>query len=125
MTLFIRLVSACLLLLVAAPVQVFLEQVMRTIRIFSVGLLLLAVMPRQLVFAQEVASSTKPAADELEALRRQLEQLAAQVNQLQQTVQTQAELISQQRDQLQTLQQKVTSNPFCWRARRTLEPVDV
>jgi phosphate-selective porin len=111
MTLFIRLVSACLLLLVAAPVQVFLEQVMRTIRIFSVGLLLLAAMPRQLVFAQELASSTKPAADELEALRRQLEQLAAQVNQLQQTVQTQAELISQQRDQLQTLQQKVTSNP--------------
>src|SRR5436190_1171036 len=107
MTLPIRLISACLLLLVAAPAQVCLAQVMRAMRIISACLLLLAVAPRQPVFAQGPASSTKPSADELDALRRQLEQLAAQVNQLQQTVQTQAEMIGQQREQLQALQQKV------------------
>jgi Phosphate-selective porin O and P len=67
--------------------------------------------------AQETAPAPKLAASDTEALRQRLEKLEAMVHQLEQTVQSQSQLIERQNGQLQALQQSMGANPTMITAR--------
>src|SRR5215470_8901274 len=67
--------------------------------------------------AQETAPAPKLAAADTEALRQRLEKLEAMVHQLEQTVQSQSQLIDMQNGQLQALQQRMGTNPTMVAAR--------